>query len=101
MKIDLLYFSRVGVEKLSRDVEWAAKFFVRALSGPRKIFPEKAVFLRGPPPVINNDRSLMLNGDSSSAMTIKDLSYEERHGALKLSSLKYRRLRGRPGFSLK
>ena len=49
MKIDLLYSLRVGVEKLSRDVEWAAKFFVSALSGPRKNFPEKAVFLRGPP----------------------------------------------------
>ncbi len=57
MKIDLLYCSRVGVEKLSRDVKWAAKCFVRALRGPRKIFPEKVVFLRAPP-VINNDRSL-------------------------------------------
>ncbi len=38
MKIDLLYSWKVGVEKLSRDVEWAANFFVRAPSGPRKFF---------------------------------------------------------------
>ena len=30
--------SIVGVEKLSRDVEWAAKIFYRAMSGLRKIF---------------------------------------------------------------
>ena len=30
--------SRVGIEKLSRDVEWAAKIFYSAMSGPRKIF---------------------------------------------------------------
>ncbi len=57
MKIDLLYFSRAGVEKLWRYVEWAAKFFVCAPSGLRKIFQENSVFLRAPP-VINNDRSL-------------------------------------------
>ncbi len=48
IKIDLLYSSRVGLEKLSRDVEWAANFFVSALSGPRKIFEQNSVFLRAP-----------------------------------------------------
>ncbi len=38
---DLLLRLRVGIEKLSRDVEWAAKFFVRSL---------KILFSYGPPP---------------------------------------------------
>ena len=37
-KIHEKFTSRVGVEKLSRDVEWAAKTFHRAMSGPPKIF---------------------------------------------------------------
>ncbi len=48
MKIDLLYSSRVGIEKLSQNVEWAAKYFVSVLSGLRNFFPKNAVFLCPP-----------------------------------------------------
>ena len=57
----------MAVEKLSRDAEWAAKFFVHALSRPPKNFPQNIVFLpgfsSGAPLVINNDQSLSNNND--------------------------------------
>ncbi len=48
-KIHESFTSRVGIEKLSGNVEWAAKTFYRAMSGPRKIFSQKVIWTRSPP----------------------------------------------------
>ncbi len=37
------HVQRVGVEKLSHIVEWAAKYLCGALSGRRKNFPEAQI----------------------------------------------------------
>ena len=43
------FTSRVGIEKLSHDVEWAAKIFYRAMSGLRNFFSQISIWTRSPP----------------------------------------------------